>query len=161
MNITNRLHIRPAVSEDNPALCDLLAELFSIESDFEPDREKQSRALRMLIDKAEETTNENQDCMVLVAEQGDQVIGMCSVQVLVSTAEGRLVGLVEDVIVHPACRNKGVGKQLLQHLEAWAVKRGLARLQLLADRENHIALGFYENVGWLPTQLNALRKKLT
>lgn len=36
-----------------------------------------------------------------------QVVGMITVQKLISTAEGGYVGLVEDVIIEPEVRGKG------------------------------------------------------
>ena len=43
--------VRPALAGDIPGMCDLLYELFSIEADFIPDREKQAEGLRMLVNE--------------------------------------------------------------------------------------------------------------
>lgn len=43
------LIVRPARASDIPCMCDLLFELFSIETDFTPAREKQSRGLELLV----------------------------------------------------------------------------------------------------------------
>ncbi len=45
----------------------------------------------------------------------------------------------------------------LASLVSWSVKRGLTRLQLLADRNNRPALDFYRRIGWRSTQLICLR----
>jgi hypothetical protein len=50
-------------------------------------------------------------------------------------------------------RGHGVGRQLIHTLADWADERGLTRLQLLADRGNQAALGFYRRIDWEPTQL--------
>lgn len=42
--------------------------------------------------------------------------------------------------------------------EAWAVKKGLRRLQLLADKTNIPALRYYKCAGWQQTNLIGLRK---
>ncbi len=99
-NIKNRftlgflklIKIRPAVTSDIPQLVLLLEALFSIEADFLIDYDKQATGLDLLI-------NSSKDC-VWVAEVGgiDQVVGMCSIQTMISTAEGGLVGVVEDLI---------------------------------------------------------------
>ncbi len=159
MNQTSTVQFRPAFAADIQQLCHLLEELFTLESDFRPNREKQARALQLLIDK-EYDTNDKPSCVVWVAEQLGQVIGMCSLQVLISTAEGREVGLVEDVIIDAAYRGQGIGQQMLDSLEAWAQERGLSRLQLLADTHNSRALVFYERHGWDRTQMLALKKNL-
>jgi GNAT superfamily N-acetyltransferase len=80
---------------------------------------------------------------------------------VISTAEGGPVGWVEDVVVAPAYRGKGVGKRLLMTLESWAVAEGLKRLQLIADRDNEAAKEFYTHLGWRPTRMVALRKMLS
>ena len=128
----------------------LLEQLFAIEQDFVPDPEKQQRGLALLLDSTKSR--------IFVAEQAGRIVGMLTVQLLISTAEGGTAGLVEDVVVDEAYRDRGIGKALLQHLEAWAIQTGTTRLQLLADRNNHSALGFYEKQGWSATGLIGLRR---
>jgi ribosomal protein S18 acetylase RimI-like enzyme len=142
--------IRHANTQDVTAMCRLLSQLFVIEQDFVPDPEKQQRGLTLLLDSTH--------ARLFVAEQERQVVGMLTVQLLVSTAEGGTVGLIEDVVVDEAYRGQGIGKALLQHLETWAQNNGLTRLQLLADRNNRSALRFYEKSGWQTTELIALRR---
>lgn len=150
MNIT----IRPACSEDIPHLCDLLADLFGRETDFEPDQGRQSRGLNLLVH------DQSGRSLVLVAASRDEIVGMCTVQTLVSTAEGGHVGLVEDVIVRADSRGQGIGAKLLDTAIAWSKTRNISRLQLLADRENGPALAFYSTCRWNPTSLICLRKHL-
>jgi len=143
---------RPA---DIPALCDLLEDLFAIESDFAPDVEKQVKALSILL------TDPSDSSLVLVAVMEGKVIGMVSVQTLVSTAEGGKVGLVEDMIIDREFRRRGIGTLLLDHAVEWGRDRKLKRLQLLADRENMPAVDFYARNGWTTTKLGCLRMLLT
>jgi ribosomal protein S18 acetylase RimI-like enzyme len=144
--------IRPAKPEDIPQLCDLLAELFSIETDFEIDLVKQVKGLSMLV------TDPSGSSLVLVAvAQGGAVIGMATVQTLVSTAEGGRVGLVEDVVVDSRWRCRGVGTRLLARIIDWSRENKFTRLQLLADRTNHVAVDFYCSRGWSATSLNCMR----
>jgi len=146
--------IRPACIEDLPRLCGLLDKLFSIESDFIPHAEKQARGLSLLINDPTGSS------VVLVAVRENQVIGMATIQTLVSTAEGGRVGLVEDVIMDPQFRAKGAGTLLLERITAWAQENGLTRLQLLADHENKPALEFYLRRGWNFTRLICMRKMI-
>ena len=143
-------HIRFAFESDLPDLVALLQDLFAIEADFQGDPVKQGRGLRLLL--------ENPSCHIWVAEERGRVIGFCTLQVLISTAEGGSVGLIEDVVVASDRRGFGVGRQLMAALETWAAQHGLTRLQLLADRENRPALDFYRRLDWKETQLIALRK---
>ncbi len=129
----------------------LLRQLFSIEEDFTFHREKQEKGLREMIDSPKSH--------VLAAFQGKRAVGMCTLQVLISTAEGGEVGLVEDMVVLDEFRERGIGKMLLSEIEDMAASLGLTRLQLLADRNNLPALDFYKSSGWDSTELICLRKK--
>ncbi len=144
--------IRSAKPTDVEQLVELLKALFAIEADFVFDPAKQAQGLRQLLDS-------DKDC-VLVAESLDdhKVVGLCTVQTLISTAEGGAVGLVEDLIVAADFRNQGIAKKLLAEVACWAESRALKRLQLLADKNNGAALAFYRKQGWDSTQLICLRK---
>lgn len=135
-------------------MCDLLAELFSIESDFVPDREKQVHGISTLI------AHPPGKVLILVAVIDELVVGMATVQTLISTAEGGGVGLIEDVIVDQKFRNRGAGTLLFEELVTWSKRAGLKRLQLLADRDNQAALNFYSFRGLDLTRLICLRKLL-
>lgn len=148
---TSTLNIRPAVWADLDAMVSLLQTLFAIEEDFSPDPDRQRQGLSYLLDGC------GKHRFVLVAEIAERVIAMATVQILISTAQGGAVGLVEDVVVRKECRGRGVGRQLMNTLTAWAAERGLTRLQLLADRGNQPALDFYRKIGWQTTGLIGLR----
>jgi N-acetylglutamate synthase-like GNAT family acetyltransferase len=144
-----QLNIRVAQKSDISTMANLLSELFAIEVDFQIDLEKQQRGLELLLD--------SEQAVVFVAELENQIIGMCSVQLLISTAQGSKVGLIEDVIISKSYQKQGVGKQLLETVKNWAKQQGLTRLQLLADKTNQNALDFYQKNDWKTTQLIALR----
>lgn len=146
------LSLRPALSSHIPALLGLLEKLFKLESDFTFDAPKAERGLRLLLGR--------DDALLLVAEAESQAIGMCSVQTLISTAEGGAVGLLEDLVVTEDWRGLGVGRRLLATAETWAGERGLTRLQLLADLDNRPALDFYSLLGWRETRLACRRRML-
>lgn len=131
----------------------LLQALFALEEDFIPDPERQRRGLSRFLDGC------GRHRCILVADENRRVIAMATIQILISTAEGGPVGLVEDVVVREDCRGRGVGRQLMTAITSWAAERGLTRLQLLADRTNFCALDFYDRMGWLPTRLICLRQK--
>ena len=85
-------------------------------------------------------------------------VGMVSMQVLISTAQGSKVGTIEDMIVSKDFRGRGIGKQLLNQMAIYAQEIGLTRLQLLADVENTPALEFYDKNNWQYTGMIALKK---
>ncbi len=130
----------------------LLSELFAIETDFEVDATKQRHGLTRLL--------ESSSGKIWVAEKQARIVGLCTLQVLISTAQGGRVGLIEDVVVAKAHQRQGIGSRLLDAAEAWARANRLSRLQLAADRSNQGALAFYQTRGWGSTQLVVLRKLL-
>jgi GNAT superfamily N-acetyltransferase len=144
--------IRPARPADLDDLVALLQVLFSIEGDFNSDPARQRCGLEMMLD--------HDGAVILVAEAESRVIGMCSGQVTISTAEGEAALLVEDVVVAEAWQGQGVGRKLMQALEQWAQAEKVERLQLLADRNNQVALEFYTTLGWQSTELICLRTRI-
>lgn len=145
--------IRNAQPDDLDAMTTLLGELFSIETDFIVDGRRQHRGLSLMLG----------GCMkhrcVKVAEMQGRVVGMVSAQMIISTAEGGMAALVEDMVVDKRFRGLGIGRMLMAAIEAWSREHGACRLQLLADRENFQALDFYDKIGWRPTRLICLRRK--
>lgn len=145
------VRIRSATAADLGALVRLLGQLFELESDFAPDAARQRAGLALMLGAPERRT-------VLVAERAGVPVGMVTAQLVVSTAEGGPSALVEDLVVDARERGRGAGRALLREIEAWARSRGATRLQLLADRENAPALGFYARTGWRGTRLVCLRR---
>ena len=145
--------IRPATPGDIPALVQLLAALFTIKQDFAPDTDKQARGLAGVI------ANPNGLVAVAIDDAG-AVIGVCSGQLVFSTAEGAWSAWVEDVVVAAHWRGHGLGRALLGHVLAWATGRGATRAQLLVDLDNPPALDFYRHLGWSETRLAARRLSL-
>lgn len=145
------VHIRKARAADLADMVDLLQLLFSIEEDFAFDADRQRRGLEILLN--------HDGAVIMVAEVENKVIGMCTGQLMISTAEGGFSMLVEDVVVDVPWQHQGVGNQLLQGLEEWASKKKVSRLQLLADRSNEAGLKFYDKQNWRSTQLVCLRKR--
>ena len=142
--------LRKARPDDVEQLVQLLRLLFTVEQDFSFDAGKQRQGLVMLL-------HSDRGC-ILAAEAAGKVIGMCTGQVVISTAEGGPAVWVEDMVVDPAHRGRGIGRSLLRAMMAWAGEQGAARLQLLADKHNPQALAFYQHIGWQPTALICLRK---
>lgn len=144
--------VRVATPNDIEALTSLLAELFSIEKDFQFNEKLQQKGLLLML--------ENSNGMILVAESKHTVIGMATGQLVISTAEGGLSLLIEDVVISRKWRGLGIGKQLVDSVCKWAGTFGAKRFQLLSDASNNEGLQFYEKTGWKKTNLICLRKTL-
>lgn len=142
-----------ATAADLEAMADLLAELFVLESDFRPEREKQLRGLRLIIDNP-------QSGRLFVVRVDGQIAGMANALLTISTAEGCRVLLLEDVIVKAKWRGRQLGRRLVEHVLDWAAHAGLTRATLLADASNSPALAFYERIGFSASAMRVLRKEL-
>lgn len=140
--------IRHAAYKDIPEMANLLCELFSIEDDFSVDAEKQFRGLKLLLDSPNAT--------VLVAEADERVVGMVSMQSLVSTAIGENVGLIEDMIVAQVYRSKGIGSRLLEALITESARKKYGRLALGADNRNSKAIAFYQKYGFTTSHMGLM-----
>ncbi len=142
-----------ATPQDIPAMADLLHELFTLESDFQPERDKQLRGLRLILD-----TPALGRLFVLRAD--GKVVGMANALITVSTALGTPVVLLEDVIVGKSHRGGGLGRRLVEHVCDWAKAQGMGRVTLLADEENTPALAFYAKLGFTKSAMVVRRKQL-
>lgn len=145
--------IDDATPADLPALCDLLTLLFAQEADFAPDRAKQERGLRLILDDARVGA-------ILVARDGGQVVGMVNLLFTVSTAEGARVMVLEDMIVRPDHRGQGVGLKLIEAAIARATASGCARITLLTDEDNNQAQWFYGRAGFRRSAMIPMRRTI-
>jgi GNAT superfamily N-acetyltransferase len=144
--------LRMAVPKDIPILVALLKVLFSIEEDFSFNEEKQRHGLELMLEAPD------QRC-IMVAEYEGKIIGMCTAQLLISTAEGGKAALIEDMVIHQDYRRQGIGRSLLEKIGDWAYEHGAKRLELLADIGNTPALEYYKKLHWKQTQLICWHKK--
>ncbi len=142
--------IQPAQQHDLDEMVLLLLQLFSIEEDFSFDAKKQKKGLELLL--------YSPTACIMVAKEKNGVIAMGTAQLVISTAEGGLSLLIEDVVVKRSRQKQGIGAQMLQALGKWGATKGAGRMQLLADHTNSPALAFYLHEGWRQTQLICLRK---
>lgn len=142
--------IRKSTMADIEDMILLLRELFAIEADFEFDASKQRKGLKLMLAYPLQRP-------IWVAQAGAEIVGMCSAQMLISTAQGSQAAIVEDLVVRKDFRGHGIGKALIKTVELWATQNGITRLQLLADHTNTAALEFYKHLGWSTTQLVCLR----
>jgi GNAT superfamily N-acetyltransferase len=145
--------LRKARYTDLGDLTALLRLLFTLENDFDWNENKQLQGLALML-------NNSLGC-ILVAEKDGRIVGMCTGQVVISTAEGGPAVLVEDMVVAGEHRRQGIGRTLLEGMGVWARERGATRLQLLADRHNAPALVFYQRIGWQVTALICLRQPVS
>ncbi len=143
-------HIEQATLEDLPQLTDLLFDLFTQEADFVPNRAKQMRGLRLILEQPSRGR-------IFVLRQNGTILGMINLLFTISTAEGGFVIMLEDVIVHRGHRGKGFGDMLLKHAIEYARKKDFLRITLLADRLNDQGLHFFKEHGFFESKMIPLR----
>jgi len=142
-----------ATEADLPVLCELLRELFTQETEFTPDRAAQHRGLAHIIANPRVGT-------ILVAHQNDVLVGMVNLLYTESTALGARVALLEDMVVLPSARRKGIGTMLLQAAFQVARVEGCRRITLLTDASNAAAQRFYKRHGFGASPMVPLRLHL-
>lgn len=137
--------IEAATREDLPQMAQLLSALFAIEADFGIDYDKQLSGITKLF--AHEGTN------LLVARHDAKVVGMLTMQRLISSAEGDFIGQIEDLVVEESYRKMGVASRLINKMRFLAQEYGYKRIQLVADLDNDNAHRFYSRRGFRRTNL--------
>jgi GNAT superfamily N-acetyltransferase len=98
---------------------------------------------------------------LFVLRVDNQVAGMANALITVRTAQGTRVLLLEDVIVSARFRAAGLGRQLVEHVCAWAKAEGMTRVTLLADQDNTKALAFYDRLGFEKSAMVVRRKPIS
>jgi GNAT superfamily N-acetyltransferase len=142
--------IEPATFEDLDELSLLLGELFDVESDFCPDKEKQLRGLRLIF----EQPNRGR---VFVLRQDRTIVGMINLLFTISTAEGGFVMVLEDLVIHKAFQGKGYGSKLLEYAIEFAKKKNFLRITLLTDRPELRSQNFFKRHGFVESSMMPMR----
>lgn len=142
--------IRDARLADIPQLARLLNCLFDQEADFQPDTDKQERALDAII-------RNPAIGRIFVMEDKDIAMGMVSLLFTISTAQGGPVCWLEDMVVTPEMRGRSIGTRLLRHAIDQARLMGLSRISLLTDRVNSDAQRFYARNGFNESAMTVMR----
>ena len=145
--------IRLANMNDVARCAELLAILFAQEHEFTPDPARQSKGLEMII--------ASPACgRVLVYDAEGIIQGMVLLLFTVSTALGSRVAILEDMIVSPDFRGKGVGTRLREKAIQLAIDNGCARITLLTDHDNDAAHLFYSEGGFSRSNMVVFRRIL-
>jgi GNAT superfamily N-acetyltransferase len=145
--------VAPARAADIPALATLLATLFAQEAEFTPDLDAHRRGLANIIGRPELGA-------ILVARDQGAVVGMVNLLFTMSTALGARVALLEDMVVAPPARGRGVGAALLAQAIAHARAQGCRRITLLTDGVNEAAQRFYARHGFTASGMLPMRLAL-
>lgn len=143
--------IEKAALDDLPQMAALLEHLFKLEADFVFDYEKQLAGMTRLF--------QHEGVDLLVARHEEKVVGMVTMQRLISSAAGDYIGQIEDLVVLDDYRKSGVGSRLINKMRFIAQGCGYKRIQLSADIDNGYALHFYARRGFSRTHLTVFHFK--
>jgi GNAT superfamily N-acetyltransferase len=143
------LRIEPATLDDLVELTELLHDLFSQEPDFQPNREKQIRGLRLILEQPSRGR-------IFVLRNEQMIVGMINTLITISTAEGGFVLLLEDLVVHRDHRRSGYGSLLLRHAMDFARQKKFLRITLLTDRLDAVR-NFYLKHGFVESTMVPMR----
>jgi len=86
--------------------------------------------------------------VVLLAYRGTEAVGLAICFLGFSTFLARPQINVHDFAVEPTCRRRGVGRRLMEHVEAKARQLDCCRITLEVRQDNHVAQGLYRSVGF-------------
>lgn len=148
--------IRSANLGDIDRCCELLTILFEKEAEFSPDPECQKKGLQMIIENPSYGT-----AFVCESRNDGYITGMIVLLFSISTALGMKVALLEDMIVDPDFRSRGIGNHLIQHAVRFAEDKGFGRITLLTDADNGNAHDFYKKNGFTRSGMVAFRKNIS
>ena len=92
---------------------------------------------------------ESRDLMeVMVADDGDRLVGACLTLMTFSTWRGSRGVYVADLFVEAAARGQDIGQRLLRNAAARGVDRGAKFIKLEVDLSNPAAERFYQRLGF-------------
>jgi GNAT superfamily N-acetyltransferase len=94
---------------------------------------------------------------IFVLRTDHMLLGMVNLLFTISTAEGGMVILMEDVIVHPQHRRQGYGGLLLDHAIAFAKEKRFKRITLLTDRISAKSQAFFNKHGFQFSKMIPMR----
>jgi len=133
------VEIRPARRED-------LAAILALYADLETDGQVLDLpAAESIFARMQQYPNYT----VYVAVAEGQIIGAFELLIMDNLAHvGAPSGIVEDVVVHPAWRGQGIGKQMMAFALEQCRQAGCYKLALSSNRKREAAHRFYEALGF-------------
>lgn len=155
-NATQHLHagdipkVETATIEDLDQLTELVMELFELQSDFTPNRTTQERGLQLIL----EQPNRGR---IFILRNDHQIIGMVNLLFTLSSAEGGMVMLLEDFIIHPTHRGHGYGTLLVKHVKQFAKNKNFTRITLLTDKISSESQKFFQTQGFCYSSMIPMR----
>ena len=139
-----QVKIRPATSDDAPAIVGLMAHLAEF-GHGQVDPGVEDRLCVMI---------ESPGYALLVAEdEQGQVAGLLTMSQRWTLWHRGRCALVEELVVDRAARRQGVGRALIQAALDWARAQGCSEVEISTEPDNSGAQAFYRKLGFESTAL--------
>jgi GNAT superfamily N-acetyltransferase len=88
-----------------------------------------------------------------------KLVGTCTVNMCANLSwSGRPYAIIENVIVAPAERGKGIGKAVLQYAQHFAHEAGCYKVALMTGSKKPETLKFYEGAGFRADKIGFQRR---
>mgnify|MGYP002621572330 CR=1 FL=1 len=142
MNIT----IREAICADAKKLFEL-NEKFNGKSDVN-------------IIQIEQSLKDNKQEQVFVAENENEIIGFCCVQIFKSFCYAVNYCEITEIYIEESYQHRGIGSLLVNHIEKHFENTNIKGFQLFTGGENYSAQAFYEKNGYKKTAEIMYRKRI-
>lgn len=126
--------VRPALSSDAASLATLLGQL-----GYPTDTASMLARLGRM---------DTERDLVLVAIVGDEVCGTATLHMSPRLRSDTPVARMSSLVVAEALRGHGIGERLVQAVEAEAVRRGCAQLDLVSEAYRDRAHAFFRRLGY-------------
>lgn len=151
--LNDPVRIETATIEDLDELTDLVVELLDMRGDFSPIRENQEHGLRLIL----ESPNRGR---IFALRNENRIIGMVNLLFTISTAEGGMVIMLEDFIIHPDHRAQGYSQDLLDRVHKFAKDKNFKRITLLTDKFSPESQRFFATQGYSSSEMVPMRKSV-
>jgi predicted N-acetyltransferase YhbS len=89
-----------------------------------------------------------ENCLVLVAEIGNEVVGLITAHMFASIHTTEPVAWLTTLVVRDETQGLGVGRELVTAVEKWARENGAVRISLTSGNHRAGAHKFYERCGY-------------
>lgn len=93
---------------------------------------------------------ERDESVILLAWVDDAAVGFTQLYPAFSSVSASRVWILNDLLVLPEARRKGVARALLSAAADFARADGALRLELETDHDNATAQALYRAMGWVP-----------
>ena len=113
------------------------------------------------LELVEESLKRNEHEIVLVAADGNMLVGFCCGQIFVSMCYPSKYCEITELFVQEEYRRRGIGRRLLQSMENELRERGATHFHVLTFQGNTSAQALYHSHGYNTTSEILLDKDLS